>query len=72
MKFRNLNLIWNELNYFEGKITEGTVHSGPNRPAQIRNRGVEYHGASGGGSGLGGREWGGVVNQGAGGGCLSV
>jgi hypothetical protein len=33
MKFRNLNLIWNELNYFEGKITNGIVYLGRNRAA---------------------------------------
>jgi hypothetical protein len=28
MKFKNLNLIWNELNLFEGKIIDNIVHSG--------------------------------------------
>jgi hypothetical protein len=36
MKFKILNLIWNELNSFEGKITEGTVYSGRNRPTCFR------------------------------------
>jgi hypothetical protein len=42
-----------------------------NQPAQIRNRGVVFHGGGGGGSGLGGRQWGGAVIQGVGGGLLT-